>query len=225
MSVAVVSDATPPTSTVNNKLWQQKLQQQQLVERSVVDSNTKWQVYFEDNFNRPNGAPGSNWTTPIGGQPAVYINNNQLCGAGQSIGLLSFPINFETLRFAFNFTSISTTGFETYVVGVDNQEDIWFTGCDGGYQGLGFCQPSVNHFNVTSFAGTPVAMSINTEYFFEVMWSTTYIQFNLYESGQLLATVVESNPIPDRSLVNYGVIIGRDSTPSCISNFVLEVSQ
>eukprot|EP01102_Stenamoeba_stenopodia_P020626 TRINITY_DN8119_c0_g1_i2.p1 TRINITY_DN8119_c0_g1~~TRINITY_DN8119_c0_g1_i2.p1 ORF type:complete len:225 (-),score=31.89 TRINITY_DN8119_c0_g1_i2:205-879(-) len=191
---------------------------------ATAQSEFTWKRYFTDDFNRPNGNPGSNWTTPLGNQPPVYINDGQLCGAGQSVGILSFELPFPSLRFSFNFTSISTTGFETYVLGTtDDQQSIFYFGCDGGYQGAGYCTPTIASLNGTQLSGKPTAMNTDTSYFFQVIWTSTGVQFDLFLSDELIATISLQNPEPIWMLTRFGVIIGRDTTPSCISNFALDV--
>jgi hypothetical protein len=69
-----------------------------------------WQLLFEDTFDRPNGAPGSHWITPVSnGQgdylPALDIVENQLCSTTQAVALLNASAfdPTQTYRITYNF--------------------------------------------------------------------------------------------------------------------------
>lgn len=71
----------------------------------------EWKNLFTDTFNRPDGAPGLDWLTPMtssqgGDLPALDIVGAQLCSTTQAVALLNASYDpAGTYRITYNFVA------------------------------------------------------------------------------------------------------------------------
>jgi len=194
-----------------------------------------WSTAIFDDFNIEDGTPSSWWTSvpqnatqqPPGGMPQVF--QHRLCGTTQSVALFakSGPMQPFT-RLTYLFESATTAGFETYLVAMQatNVSSLVMIGCDGGFQGQGFCQPVMRPLtdSWTPIEGVPQALEPHHIYKVElvILAESNSVVWTLSNSfGESMYAFSGQVPGFDE-MTQGGLLVGRSGV-TCVDDFRLEV--
>jgi hypothetical protein len=187
-----------------------------------------WQ-YIHDNFDSyPDGSsPGMpNW---MGG--SAVVNGGKLCGTNHDSAMVyaTCPLP-DGLGFYFNWQAPTASGFEVYVLLASDSGQIGLIGCDGGFNGEGYCHPTIGTawydpstdqlMPIDFRQNDPVALNVGQTYVLGASGNGGAAGWYLSDGTQ---NIVEMGAGIDLSFVQYvGLAIGRDPNgPTCVDDFYL----
>jgi hypothetical protein len=190
---------------------------------------------FADDFLRPDGPIGSNYSTGMSGTPPLNILNYSVCSNTQSLAVYTRQQPATQHRLSYTFTPHSVEGFETYAIAYNGPSlpptelpNVWTVGCDGGYSQT--CTPTIRTGDGNEVKrGDPVQMQVGETYImraefnkpvdsnnYSVFWSVS-----LNSTGEGLAQLDWAGAAKGVSW--YGLLVGRGSAEaSCASHLRLE---
>lgn len=191
---------------------------------------------FLDSFDYPDGSypTAPNWMDTH----SAMVQGSRLCGVDHNSAIVRASCDLPNgLAFQFNFGAFGAEGFEVYIAMFSEDGRIALFGCDGGYNGGGFCLPRIltatitadgNLMPIESYENEPVAINTDTPYRFNiagngsgVSWSMGTLDMATGGVGEMLVEM--SNSIVLDGFKYAGVIIGRGGvSASCIDDFVME---
>jgi len=196
------------------------------------EAQIQWTTLFFDDFDRPNGPLGINYTS-IFHQPPPSILNGMACGNSQNAALVVQQYDQLSkgfyIRVSFSFQTNASNDFEGYALAQTTSNETVVAGCDGGFSNSSapsWCTPSVHiilHGNSTS--SKMVRTQLGVAYFFQAIFYRDSITFTLFDfSAAQLGTVSMANtkfsPFPQF----LGFVLGRnDFSYACLDDFRLEM--
>jgi len=132
-------------------------------------------------------------------------------------------------RLTYLFEAATTAGFETYLVGMQalNVSSLVMIGCDGGFQGQGFCQPVMRPLTDSWKPIEGVLQALEAHHIYQVqvviLAQSNSIIWTLSNSfGESIYSF--SGQVPElNQMTQGGLVVGRSGV-TCVDDFRLEVA-
>jgi len=196
------------------------------------EAQIQWNTLFFDDFDRPNGPLGINYTS-IDQYPTPSILNGMACGNNHNATLVVEQYDQLSkgfyIRVSFSFQTNASSDFEGYALAHTTSNETVAAGCDGGFSnssGPCWCKPNVGIiFNGNSTSSNLVQTQLGVAFFFQAIFFRDSVTFTLFDfTAVQLETVSMANtkfsPFPQF----FGFVLGRRYLSyACLDDFRLEM--